>query len=148
MVVVAPNGKKIYQTIRWLNGALIIDPAKNQVIDRIALCEPKFAVEGKDAHGLALTPDGTQLWLSTQTTNDVTIMDTNDHKILGRVVVGRDPNWIGFTPNGDLAVVSNTGSNDVAVIDVAQRKVVATVKVGSSPKRLAVGAIFTGEGQE
>src|SRR3989441_12710762 len=104
--------------------------------NRISLGESKFAVEGKEAHGLAVTPDGRQLWITTQITDDVTIVGTEDQK-----VVGRDPNWIGFTPDGRLVVVSNTGSNDVIIIDVAQRKVVATTKVGASPKRLAVGVV-------
>jgi len=98
------------------------------VVDRIALGESKFAEEGKDAHGLSVTPDEKQLWLTTQTTNDVTIIDTSDNKIIGRVFVGRDPNWIAFTPDGALAVVSNTGTGDVSIIDVQQRKVVATSK--------------------
>ncbi|HMB06955.1 MAG TPA: beta-propeller fold lactonase family protein, partial [Isosphaeraceae bacterium] len=135
--------KRIYQTIRWLNGALVLDPVKQQVVDRISLGEPTFASEGKDAHGIAVTPDGKQLWLSTQTTNNVTIFDTNDHQVIGRVSVGRDPNWIEFTPDGKFAFVSNTGSNDVTLIDVDRQKVVATVAVGASPKRLAVGSVVT-----
>lgn len=79
---------------------------------------------------------------TTQTTDDVTIIDTSDHRIVGRIFVGRDPNWIAFTPDGKLALVSDTGSGDVSVLDVLQRKVVATVKVGPSPKRLAVGSVF------
>ena len=136
----APEGR-FTRTIRWLNGALVIDLAKKEVVDRVALGEPKFAVEGKDAHGLAITPDGKQLWLSTQSTDDVTILDTRDHKTLGRITVGRDPNWIELTPDGKLAVVSNTGSNDVSLIDVARQKESARIKVGTSPKRLAVGRV-------
>ncbi len=63
---------------------------------------------------------GSQLWMTTQTTNDVTIFDTKDHRILGRIFVGRNPNWVGFTPDGKLAVVSNTSSNNVSIVDVAQ----------------------------
>ncbi len=72
----------------------------------------------------------------------MTILDTRDHKILGRVTVGRDPNWIGLTADGKLAVVSNTGSNDVSLIDVSQQKEITRIKVGAAPKRLAVGRVF------
>lgn len=130
-----------YQTIRWLNGALVIDPVKREVIDRIALGEPKFAKEGKDAHGLAVTPDGKELWLTTQTTDEVTFISTENHNPLGKIQVGHDPNWVGFTPDGKLAAVSNTASATVSLIDVAQHKVVAEVQVGKSPKRLAVGRV-------
>ena len=135
------DGKKVYQTIRWLNGALVIDPVQKKVIDRIALGEPKFAVEGMDAHGLGVTPNGKELWIATQTTGEITILSTSDHSILERVSVGRSPNWVEFTPDGALAVVSNTGSDDVSIVDVAKRKVVHTVRSGTMPKRLNVGLV-------
>lgn len=144
VLAVTPDGKRVYLTIRWLNGALMVDPLQKKVVDRIALGEPIFAPNGKDAHGLAVTPNGSELWLTTQTSNDITIFDTKDHTILGRVMVGNNPNWVGFTPDGRRAVVSNTTNNDVSVVDVAQRTVVATVKVGPSPKRLAVGVVSLG----
>lgn len=42
---------------------LVIDPREHKVVDRFALGEPTFAADGKDAHGLGITPDGSQLWL-------------------------------------------------------------------------------------
>jgi len=143
VLAVAPDGSRIYQTIRWLNGVLIIDPQKGEVADRIALGEPYFASQGKDAHGLALTPDGRELWLTTQTTNDVTIFAAESHRLLARIQVGTDPHWVDFTPDGHLAVVSNTGSNSVSIIDAATRTVTATVPVGPSPKRLSVAMVQT-----
>ena len=80
--------------------------------------------------------------LATQTTDDVTILSTADHRVLGKVQVGRDPNWLEFTPDGKLAVVSNTGSGDVSIVDVANRQTVKTVKVGKGPKRLKVGTVM------
>lgn len=142
VLTITPDNRTLYQTIRWLNGALVIDLAKNAVVDRIALGEPIYAVEGKDAHGLAVTPDGSHLWLTTQTTNTVTILDTKTHKVTGRIDAGKDPNWIGFTPDGKRAVVSNTASGDVSVIDAADYKVITTIPVGPSPKRLAVGNVI------
>ena len=141
VLAITPDEKKVYQTIRWLNGALVVDPAKKTVVDRIALGEPMFAVEGKDAHGLAITADGSELWITTQTTNSVTILDVESHEVLGRIRVGKNPNWIGFTPDGKLAVVSNTSSQSVTIINVAARAVVGTVEVGASPKRLVVGRV-------
>lgn len=144
VLAVAPGGGRLYQTIRWLNGVLVLDPGEKKVVDRIALGEPVFATDGKDAHGVAVTPDGHELWLTTQTTDSVTAFDTADHRVLARIQVGRDPNWVAFTPDGRLAVISNTGSADVSVVDVARHEAVATVKVGPSPKRLAVGLVDIG----
>lgn len=124
----------------------MIDSDRGEVVDRIALGEPKFAAQGKDAHGLAITPNGQELWLSTQTTNDVTVLRLPDHhQVIDRIDVGQNHNWIEFTPDGKLALVSNTGSGDVSVIDVDERQVVHTVGVGPSPKRLAVGDVKIGD---
>lgn len=107
----------------------------------MALGEPAFAAEGKDAHGVAITPDGKELWLTTQTTNTVSVISTKDHKVLATIGVGKNPNWVSITPDANIAVVSNTDSNDVSIINVKDRKVIHTVPVGKSPKRLAVGMV-------
>lgn len=138
----SPDGKRLYQTIRWLNGALVIDTAKRTVVDRIALGESKFAEKGMDAHGLAVTPDGSQLWISTQTLNEVTVLGTSDHKIIMRIPVGHNPNWVAFTPDGARAIISNTTDGTVSLVDVPGLKAIATVKVGASPKRLTVGLVM------
>lgn len=131
VLAITPDGGRIYQTIRWLNGALVIDAVKREVIDRIALGEPDFAKEGKE------------LWLTTQTTGEVTYIAIENNKPLGKIQVGHDPNWVEFTPDDKLAAVSNTASATVCLIDVAQHKLVAEVQVGKSPKRLAVGLVQT-----
>lgn len=144
-VLAISDQQRLYLTMRWLNGALVIDSDRGEVVNRIALGEPKFAAQGKDAHGLAITRDGQEIWLSTQTTNDVTVLSLPDHQVIDRIDVGQNPNWIEFTPDGKLALISNTGSGDVSVIDVDERQVVHTVEVGPSPKRLAVGDVNIGD---
>ena len=141
VLAVSPDGTTAYQTMRWLNGVLIVDLQQHKVVDRISFETPTFAPEGKDAHGPALTPDGHELWLTTQTSDDVAVIRTSDRKLLQRIPVGDDPNWIAFSPDGGLAVVSNTGSNSVSIINVGQRSVTATLPVGKAPKRLAVGLV-------
>ena len=55
---VTPDGTTIYQTIRRLNGCLVVDLAEKGVVNRISLGESKFAVEGKEPHGLARSACG------------------------------------------------------------------------------------------
>jgi len=142
VLAVSPDGTTAYQTMRWLNGVLVVDLQRHKAVDRIAFETPIFAPEGKDAHGPALTSDGRELWLTTQTSDDVAVIRISDRKLLRRIPVGDDPNWIAFTPDGGLAVVSNTGSNSISIIDVVQRKVTATLPVSKAPKRLAVGFVL------
>lgn len=141
VLTITSDGRTAYQTMRWLNGVLVLDLQQHKAVDRIAFETPDFASEGKDAHGPALTPDGRELWLTTQTSDDVAVIQTSDRKLLQRIAVGDDPNWIAFTPDGGQAVVSNTGSNSISIIDVARRQMTATLPVGQAPKRLAVGVV-------
>jgi YVTN family beta-propeller protein len=136
-----PDGTGFYQTIRWLNGALLVDIQQKKVVDRVALGEERFAAEGKDAHGIAVSPDGKELWLTTQTTNAVSVINTENHQLKEIINVGKNPNWIEISRDGNIAIVSNTDSNDICVIDTKSRRIVHTIPVGSSPKRLAIGAV-------
>src|SRR5437868_14495881 len=69
-------------------------------------------------HGLALTPDGSELWVSSLLDDSMYIYDVKAKKITGRVATGEGPNWIVFTPDGKHACVSNTDTDDVSIIDV------------------------------
>lgn len=139
---ITPDGKILFQTIRWMNGALVVDLDKQDVLKRITLTEPQaFPKDGMVAHGLCVTPDGKELWLTTQTNNQITIINPKTLEILTTLGAGSNPNWIEFTPDSKVAVVSNTSSNDVSLIDVDKRMLIKNVPVIKAPKRLAVGYV-------
>lgn len=87
-------------------------------------------------HGLELSPDGTQLWVTSLADARVYVYDTRTNKLLGHVLTGLCPNWVTFSPDGRYCAVSNSGSDDCSIIDVRTRKEVARIKVGKGPKRL------------
>lgn len=139
---VTPDGKTLFQTIRWMNGALVVNLDKAEVVNRIVLPEPKgFPKEGMVAHGLRVTPDGQELWLTTQLNDQITIINPTTLEPIATLEAGRSPNWIEFTPDSKTAVVSNTSSNDVSLIDVKRRSHIKRVPVVKAPKRLAVGFV-------
>jgi len=94
------SGDTAFLTIRWLNGALAVDLQGKGPFDRVALGEPRFAAEGKDAHGIALTPDERTLLITTQMTDELTFIEPKSLAVLGRVTIGHNPNWIGVTADG------------------------------------------------
>lgn len=139
VLAVTSDGATAFLTIRWLNGALVVGLDGAGPRERIALGEPRFASEGKDAHGIGLTPAGDELLLTTQITGQLTFVDPRTLAVRGEVHVGGDPNWVEVTSDGRFAVVSNTADDTVAIVDVPARRLVRTVPVGRAPKRLAVG---------
>ena len=143
--VVSPNGNTMYVALANLHGFVIVDISKKEILERVEIPREhatlrKLEYETPDTltHGLALTPDGTELWVSSLLDDAMYIYDVKAKKVTGKVSTGMGPNWIVFTPDGKYACISNTDTDDVSVIDVKSRREVTRVKVGKVPKRLAV----------
>ncbi|HUK16231.1 MAG TPA: hypothetical protein VLW65_07435 [Bryobacteraceae bacterium] len=87
-------------------------------------------------HGLELSPDGGQLWVTSLADGLLYVYDTAAKKVVGHVAVGKCPNWITFSPDGKYCAVSNSDTNDASIIDTATLREVARVKTGKGPKRV------------
>ena len=143
--VVSRDGKTMYVAVANLHGFNIVDIAGQKVMEKVeipsehtTLRQLQYETPDTLTHGLALTPDGNELWVSSLLDDSMYIYDVKAKKITGRVRTGEGPNWIVFTPNGKYACISNTDTDDVSIIDVKDRHEVTRVKVGKVPKRLAV----------
>src|SRR5215469_2861387 len=143
--VVSPDGKTMYVALANLHGFTIVDIPSKKVLDRVVMSAEhpnlrplKFETQDTYTHGLALTPDGHELWVSSLLDDCVYIYDTEKKKITGKVPTGDGPNWIVITPDGKFVIISNTDTNDVSIIDAKGRQEVTRVKVGKVPKRLAL----------
>ena len=80
---------------------------------------------GCPSHGIALTPDERELWLSDGANNALHIFDTTvmPPKQIDTIKLRDMPGWISFSMDGRYAFPS-TGE----IIDVASRKIVATLQ--------------------
>jgi YVTN family beta-propeller protein len=145
--VVSSDGKTMYVAVADLHGFVIVDIPEKKVVERVEIPAQhatlrKLEYETPDTltHGLALTPDGSELWVSSLLDDSMYIYDVKAKKVTGRVSTGTGPNWIVFTPDGRYACISNTDTDDVSVIEVKTRREVTRVKVGKVPKRLAIAS--------
>jgi YVTN family beta-propeller protein len=143
---VSTDGKTMYVAVADLHGFVIVDIPGQKVMERVEIPAEhatlkKLLYETPDTltHGLALTPDGNELWVSSLKDDAMYIYDVKTKKIIGRVNTGESPNWIVFTPDGKYACISNAETDDVSIIDAKTRREVTRVKVGKVPKRLALG---------
>lgn len=140
VLTVAPQGDRAFLTLRWLNGALVLDLQAGAVGERFSVGERPFAEAGKVAHGIAVTHDGELVLLTTQTSGQLTWINAHTSAAVGNVRVGDDPNWVEVTPDDRYAVVSNTAEDTAVVVDVRQRSILGSSSVSAKPKRLTVGA--------
>jgi YVTN family beta-propeller protein len=142
---VSPDGKTMFVAVADLHGFTIVDIPEKKVVDRVEIPAEhptphplQFETADTHTHGIALTPDGAELWVTSLLDDCVYIYNVKMKKIVGKVPTGGGPNWLSFTPDGKYLCVSDADSDDVTVIDVKARREVTRIKVGKVPKRLVV----------
>jgi DNA-binding beta-propeller fold protein YncE len=108
----------------------------------------KFETPDTYTHGLALTPDENELWVTSLLDDGIYFYDLKTKKFTGHLATGDGPNWVIFSPDGKLGMVSNTDSDDIAIFNVKEHREVARVKVGQAPKRMAVAVVPAGAGAQ
>ncbi|HEY2645830.1 MAG TPA: hypothetical protein VGI34_02595 [Candidatus Acidoferrales bacterium] len=137
---VTKNEKTLYVALSDYHGFEIVDIPSKKEIARVDLpaappadCELEPHTE---THGLALSPNEKELWVTSLTDGGVYVYDIATKKLSTEILTGSCPNWIGFSPDGKYVTVSNCASNDAAIIDAKSRQVLAKVATGEGPKRL------------
>jgi YVTN family beta-propeller protein len=89
---------------------------------------------------LAVSKDGSRLYVVAQDGKDLMIIDPVQHKVLNKIKVGDQPHSVIISKDGKLAYVSNQWSDNVSVIDLASSKVIDTLKSGNGPAGLTLSA--------
>jgi YVTN family beta-propeller protein len=148
---VTKDGNTMYVAVSNLHGFVIADVVRRKVIQRVEIPaenlkpQPRsFAPIDTLTHGLALTPDESELWVTSLLDNRIYIYDIRTKKVTGQVATGDGPNWVSFSPDGKHACISNADSDDVSIFDVKARREVARIKVGKTPKRLVAARVPAG----
>ena len=136
---VSSDEKTLYTALTNLHGFAMVDIATRK-IERVELppapplnCPLEV---NTPTHGLALTPDGKELWVTSLADGGVYVYDVATRKTSPMIHVGKCPNWVTFSPDGRYCAVSNSDTNDCSIIDAHTRREVARVKVGKGPKRV------------
>ena len=89
--------------------------------------------------GLAVSSDGTLLFVAQQDSGSVAVLSMANKSTLATVQVGSRPVDVTMSRDGSSAYVANSGSNNVSVIRVADHVVLATISVGTGPEAIAFG---------
>jgi len=144
---VSTDGKTMYIAVADLHGFDIVNIPEKKVLERVEMPAEhptphplQYETSDTRTHGLALTPDGNELWVSSLLDDCVYIYDVEGRRFVGKVATGGGPNWLAFTPDGKYLSVSNADSDDVSIIDVKNRREITRIKVGKVPKRIAIAA--------
>ncbi|HEY7095489.1 MAG TPA: beta-propeller fold lactonase family protein [Terriglobales bacterium] len=82
---------------------------------------------------MALSLDGSKLYVICEGTNEVRIVDTSSRTLTARVPVGRQPRGIALSPDGTRLYVSNSTDDTVTEIDTVTLVAVRTLPTGFEP---------------
>lgn len=102
---------------------------------------------GKAPEGIALSPDGRQLWVADRDGAAVRLFNTTTLSQLAQVAVGPTPIRVLVSPDGRSAVTSNYGDGTLSVIDTRSRKVSRTVRVSGGQAAAQVTILFARDGR-
>ncbi len=100
---------RVYVSNTNQDSVAIIDPAAGKVVNTVEL-EPAASVRGLGGvlpFGLALSPDGSRLYVACAGINAVAVLDTRQAKVLGYMPAGWFPARLVLSPDGKTLYVSN-----------------------------------------
>jgi YVTN family beta-propeller protein/autotransporter-associated beta strand protein len=112
------------------NTVSVINTATNTVVATIPV--------GIVPQLLAVTPDGTRVYVPNQGSDTVSVINTATNTVVATIAAGSQPVTAGVTPDGARVYVTNINANMVSVINTATNTVVATINVGSGPTGVTV----------
>ena len=131
MVVATPDGARAFVANIGSGSVTVVEGRK--AIKQIPT--------GKGAEGIAITPNGREVWVTNREADTVSVIDVSSLEVAATVPAAKFPSRVKITPGGKRALVSCANSGDVAVFDVATRREIGRIKldeqaVAGAEKRL------------
>ncbi|THU01497.1 YncE family protein [Lampropedia puyangensis] len=115
-------------------GEIAIVNTQNNAVENV------FAVAGvNSSSGIAYDASTNRVFLSSQGSDNVAIVDAATGKTLKNVLVGAGSLNVAFDPVSKLAYVANRGSSTVTVLN-SNGDIVANLNAGPMPNHISVGA--------
>jgi YVTN family beta-propeller protein len=134
MVVPAPDEQKFYLTNTVSGSVSVLERASGAV---------KVIPTGPGTEGIAISPDGGEVWVASRQDDKVEVISTAGDEVVATFASGgRAPVRLAFTPNGAQVWVTNSASDTASVFDARSRALLGTVPLGKNPS----GLIFSRDG--
>ncbi|WP_234544319.1 YncE family protein [Streptomyces shenzhenensis] len=131
-VKVSPDGKRFYIADMMADGLWILNG------DTFA--RPDFLPTGKGAHGLYVSRDSRQMYISNRGEGTISVFDFAQNRLTGkwRLPGGGSPDMGGVSADGKVLWLSGRYNSEVYAIDTRTGTELARIHVGSGPHGLAV----------
>jgi YVTN family beta-propeller protein len=120
-------------------------------VDAYTFREIRRITVDRGVHGLAVSDDGTKVYVASDKTGNFQIVDARTGKITAQIPIGSDPNQMTLTKDGKFAYVPMRGEAKIAVVQLDPLKLIKKLPSPSGPhdaytsadgSRIFVGAQF------
>ena len=101
--------------------------------------KPVTVTVNKQPEGLALSPDGKELWVAPRQGGELVIIDTAADRVKEKIPYKGAAFRLHFTPDGKRVLAPDLPNGEVAVIDAATRKEEKRIQVAQAP----IGTVVT-----
>ncbi|MCL6674122.1 YncE family protein [Streptomyces panaciradicis] len=131
-VKISPDGKRFYIADMMADGVWVLDGD--------SFTQPSFLPTGKGAHGLYISRDSREMYISNRGEGSISVFDFTQNKLTKKwhLPGGGSPDMGGVSADGKVLWLSGRYNAEVYAIDTASGRELARIKVGSGPHGLAV----------
>jgi DNA-binding beta-propeller fold protein YncE len=127
-VKLAPAGDVFFVANQQRHGVSIVDAE--------AMVEVDFISTGLGAHGLAISRDTTQLYVSNRLAGTISAIDFNLRQVVATSRTGGSPDMLQVSPDGSELWASGRNHGEVYVLDLDSGELLSRIRVGSGPHGL------------
>jgi YVTN family beta-propeller protein len=132
MIVALPNETKFYVTNTVSGSVSVVDRSTGEV---------KVLATGPGTEGIAISPDGKEVWAASRLDDKISIISTATDLIVAAFPSGgKGPKRMDFTPDGKQVWVTNPGSNQATVFDARARELLASLTLSRSPSGVFISS--------
>lgn len=126
MLTALPGADRAYVAHVMPGGVSIVNLKEGAVE---AFIETAFGAEG-----IAISPDGSRLWVANNRSMSISIIDTQTNKVIKTITSEGFPFRVRFTPDGRKVVVSHPMSGELKVFNAADAELIgaADIKEGGN----------------
>ena len=145
-VAISPDGRWLYHNVDDVTGFEIADTSTFKFVETIEHeIHPELKKRKTRCHGLALKPDGSEIWCCDVDRHRVHVheLQSGSYEQVATISLKGRVYWITMSLDGTYAFASLRSEGCVAVIDTTTREVVTHLEAGDTPKRTLVIRIPT-----
>lgn len=129
-IVMLPNSNQLLVALTGEDGVVVVDPGDGARKGRLRT--------GRGAHNFWPKGDGRLYFLSNRIESTISLIDTQQMKVVGEIHVPGGPDDMDMTADGKELWVTQRFLRKVAIIDLQQMKQVGSIRVGKSPHGLMI----------